>query len=1073
MNTPSDDKYKIFDEIFENFVKDVENKFTVNWNLLFFNRLKNKVLVNEDEKCIFKFLKYFNIWNVASDKGKIAFYGDFIHSEKDFHGIGKKKKFTTDRNEILIGSGEDIFNTEKTETIGLIFRTNKVFDEVYEFSFNSELITSSEYHTHIEENNNYVYDSNLREYLEKDDSLKPKFIAWLNALKSCYTLEENEDNNVTHFFFLVGPVFFGSIEEEKLQPYVVTANIGIECDMKNTEQKKEIQIFLKQLKIFINKLTFFVILRIKEENTIQIAVRASLAQVMARNLSHNIGSHVLVKVVNLIKNTLFYNLQIYNHEYCQCLAGQNKEKNSQNFDELIQAVSNVFNEVSITLNNFNASTVNGLNDKISIALSELKSNKFHGLEDIITLINYIKVRFDYIGDITTGTPVMETSATLGDIMDGFLKNRLLVDTISGIENFYYKFEYDDDSKNKIFAIPGDVLGNHAFYTILENLIRNLVKHGSVATTKTSPVIIQLKVEDIPECQDGECKEDDVNEMLAVSIIIKNNITGNTKIKKNNQGDDEDTDIWVEDKEEGTKEINNIDWLVHKQNRQINKSVIDRKSNTLRQRGWGLLEMEASATYLRKIPMEEIEHEEYTVPLYKNEKREEHEILTETDSYFIKEIKNEKRLGIFRAYKRQENEKNYLAYRFFAYKPREVLIVGDDKDIFGNGVSSTHEEKKKELLKHGIKIISSKDFLNENEINNENHEVKPLPLKKIYPHRLVVNYTDLDLSNNPALSRRIVVPKSGVDGVEKITKTEWKDIIYDCWIMFVEESKKIGVDDEGPKETDKKYLKYYEGCSSSHNELAYWTIKNNKYKVVERSSTTPWNVKEGGDFGRKAEKEIFLNIIRGLNCCVRIKVIDERIQSHAIGEQYKAKWNKAEIKLGNPEHIDYYTLYQFNNIFVPVTKEYKLQEYKCSSSVKAQSVYHSELKINLNEQNFDNNYSDIIKYINEDIKNTDFVVIHLSILEKMIKSYKGAHYDDTDKKGVENFIRDIVFKEVAITDKQDYYDRIVVISGRGKPNNLPDNIRYLNFSVVQQYMTDRQHKFPLTEAIYSARKLTSK
>ena len=56
-------------------------------------------------------------------------------------------------------------------------------------------------------------------------------------------------------------------------------------------------------------------------------------------------------------------------------------------------------------------------------------------------------------------------------------------------------------------------------------------------------------------------------------------------------------------------------------------------------------------------------------------------------------------------------------------------------------------------------------------------------------------------------------------------------------------------------------------------------------------------------------------------------------------------------------------------------------------------------------------------------------------------------------------------------KASLIDRIIVTSGRGKPHNLPEKLRYLNFSIVSQYMIENRYKYLLTQAVTSARRIT--
>jgi hypothetical protein len=772
------------------------------------------------------------------------------------------------------------------------------------------------------------------------------------------------------------------------------------------------------------------------------AVRTSLAQVMARNLSHNIGSHVLTKVVGMILELLYNPAYAYKKQCCYDLA----KSPEIDKDCLIQEI--------LKLGTSNCECMENFKDVTNKLYGILEKN-FVGGKMLKNLLDYIRVRMDYIADITTSTPVMENTKSLKEIIDGFCENQLLTNTISGIDNFNYQITYSEDDGKKQLSIPNGILGNHAFYTIIENLIRNLAKHGKV--TKGETVEFQITVDNIPE----RLNVNDYNEMYAVSIIVKNDIRNETKSKVCIKKDE--NEIWVDAADNDLKNsvTDKIDWLIYKLNSQINRSVIDYKTNTLRQGGWGLLEMEASAAYLRKIPMEDIEEDQYEIScdlIKKNAETNEYG-LSDDDTYYSKDNK----LNIFKAYKVQEEEKNYLAYRFFVYKPREVLIIGKDEDIFENYDGAACCDKKdtekcycrtkKEWLKEGIKIIEQ---IKEGEV---------------YPHKLVVDKNNSINKNNAAcFSTRVLK-----DGNYKIdSRDDAATIIFSCWQKFILEKKGLIPANHSEYYTLTNRTEYSKDVladrytpPSDHGQK--YNVGEHKFEEIKMSSTESYFIDcyvPGIDV--KPKIELSRNV---LSRSLKIKIIDERIQHHALNMKYENK----------EEKIDYYSIYRKTNIFVPVNQQYIFQDEREREPWMSGDCPKEE-SFDLNAQNFNepvkyeeenNSYKKIIEYINK--TEMDFCVIHLGIIEKMIASYHNDSsieskipYDKEKPKCIENFIKNEVIKN----NKNIVYDKIVIISGRGKPHNIPDNIRFLNYSIAEQYLIDRRNKFAFTEAICSARKFKS-
>ncbi|MBK7566208.1 MAG: hypothetical protein IPI31_00120 [Bacteroidetes bacterium] len=375
------------------------------------------------------------------------------------------------------------------------------------------------------------------------------------------------------------------------------------------------------------------ILEKHRKETEQQATRAAISQVMARNMSHNIGSHVLNRLTD--------------GDYLMKLkVGKFKSYQPQ--------------------------------PSITIEYKDLKP-----FQQIAIYNNYVKCRMDYLSDITFGTPLMHThKKAFNEIYRDFDRVRLLLEFISGLSEFKYEIKFTkQNSKGEIvpltvnddltLALPNDVLGCQAFYNILENIIRNTAKHNQ-RKRKTTVFTINFKEINLSSA--------DVNLNEAKSIFYEVEVYDDIEIKGNkrfvSKEDEEQKTIYCKKVEANKrKSISNIDWLIYCQNEKINLSVL-KDNNQLRNSSLGLLEMEASAAYLRKLDIIQIEADEYEV------------------NHDEKIFNSNNNLNILKAFSKD----GCLAYRFFISKPTEFLFVGE----FGINETET-------LAKEGIWVMTEKQF----------------------------------------------------------------------------------------------------------------------------------------------------------------------------------------------------------------------------------------------------------------------------------------------------------------------------------------------------------------------------
>ncbi len=317
------------------------------------------------------------------------------------------------------------------------------------------------------------------------------------------------------------------------------------------------------------------------------------------------------------------------------------------------------------------------------------SNHYNDIPDDQILYKYIQDRMDYIAQITTEFPAWSYPVWfVRDLMRNFYMQHHLLNFIArseGLSAYHYQeekikqneiiikikragkqdFIIAPDTKNTSFeddiaiAIPGGVVGNQAFYTILENIIRNSAKHnwaGQSQAEKEALKNLEITIE-----------IDDKSERDFVIFRIWDNIT--------NIFDDEpitEDDIRLKrlPLEGGNEKLISEDatpcYLHWSMNSKLSKSFIDQSTGQLIKANWGLAEMKISAGFLNKKDTSIIGSNEIQDILF--------------------DYSDQGYSGIIRAVPvREKIEKNgtkkgeayryHLGYEFAIPKPKEVLIHG--------------------------------------------------------------------------------------------------------------------------------------------------------------------------------------------------------------------------------------------------------------------------------------------------------------------------------------------------------------------------------------------------------------
>jgi hypothetical protein len=746
------------------------------------------------------------------------------------------------------------------------------------------------------------------------------------------------------------------------------------------------------------------LVNILQSETAKQAIKSAISQVMARNSSHNIGSHVMNKLIN---GKILKQLNLV-----ELYSKKNKDQKF-NYHSLIEIES----------------------------LGE-EAESYHQLA---IFNNYVKCRMDYLSDITFGTPLMQTTKKVYDLFEELDKVRLLLENISGLTEFHYKIKFTfnggDIDKNLSLALPNDILGCQALYNIIENVIRNTAKHSknkekAVDDNGKKMIIFTINIKeiekDIPaEVQCAECYEVEIFDNVPVESGDKEFKTDDEIIELKNYVEDYSRD---NDKKFSEKTpVSNIDYLVYSQNKKLNESILQ-DNNSLRASGLGLIEIEASASYLRKLDISNIESDAYNIDY--------------NDAIFNKASNN---LNIVKAFSKEtevnEVKVHSLGYRFFMLRPAEVLVVTD---------SELKNVNTNDWLKLGVKIIGINDFRTSLEGG-----------KVVYNHQFLV-YDDDRVKEIIELIEKKVIGGKEYDLFKYKTSLPLRYFKYNLKELFnVEtfpEMEKI-LWTHRIKEVAEKTT--YKVKNATIDTIEYTSIvlldhvdEDNENTVNSKSAKDKIIENKGQYYiealSSKAQTKLpdFYKLgIGKLDKPLKnyLKEIDDsRVE-------YSAQENKIiESALSKILVIDERIQAACKEKFIGITFDYL---YDAAKIIVPPLINvpdkNKESIIDLADSNFDEQLKLKIKtYIETQISTgCNFALIHYSILERIFEKV-----GDDKEKAINDYL------DILSTQKID----IVVTSGRGIPQGLTKSVRYVNLSPVIMSLVDIRSKFLIHNILHSTR-----
>lgn len=680
----------------------------------------------------------------------------------------------------------------------------------------------------------------------------------------------------------------------------------------------------------------------KKHEIIKHGTRAAVAAIMGRNMSHNIGSHVLSYWIGRLPN----------------------------IEEVFTVDDDTKNEL-------------------------INRSRF--------LFTYLRTRMDFIAEISTTNPSWSSSMMFcEDVLYPFFLQKALLNYIamsegihfedcekldckeqdkaghfgivinvykvsrsgavqifgwrfnsgnSAVKSCHSKIEYYNannwteytygstilKTKDDIcVAIPHGVIGVHAVYSILENFIRNSAKHGAKEISSSN---FEINI----------TMDDSYDDLIRCQISDNVGNCNKVNIKKIKDGLSEDLVSF---------------------------------NGTINPGNWGIKEKRISACFLRMGSPTDIDRKDSFPPRWSGEAAKK-TFLTPACNGCKKKVCS--------------STVPNINYEFYLLKPKECLVVFPDSSKMTKG-----KEKVKGLDNIGISEILVKDF--EDIIN------------KGIPHRFLVFVDVPDETKNEYKIYEEFLPLREIS----INTKRYSEIISDknpvyCFYKtyFSEKYKGLFTMTYGqPKPRTK--LKFTD-------EHVIYNEKNSWQYVVN-------------EILYDSHSENFCNIL-----CQRNKPLFYQGVSGA--EPTKRLLENFELLDNDKLKIKTFELAESALTKVLIADERIWS--KNTSSEKRQRMEFTKIQlVEVKDKTVK------IESINEKFEQfkPDFFIIHQGLLDKMVQS---------DRKR---------FDEITADKKA----HVVITSGRGLPNKLKDNARFLEISALEKFL-DEKDKLALVQVLYSLRR----
>lgn len=769
-----------------------------------------------------------------------------------------------------------------------------------------------------------------------------------------------------------------------------------------------------------------------QHNLIKYSTRSAVAAIMSRNGSHNIGSHILSAV------------------------GQD------------------------------------INDVIDDQL----------------LFYYIQHRMDYVAQITTELPKWSYPVPfVHDLMRRFYIQKHLLNHIAsseGLKAYEFKERETNDIKDKLVinirskeekatqyiispqsiyeketvmqptlvAIPGGIVGQQAFYTILENIIRNSAKHSWANLSEQEKkqcknLVITIEYEDDPSKAYVKFKIwDNISENFPLDNFSDKEIIANDLLPVPIVESNDNVLYQVEQENFKFKNLP----LHMRQNIFLTRSFVDSQDGRLRNENWGLAEMKISVGYLN---MEDVDS-----------------IGKEGKGVLFKEVKNNEYQGLIRAcgvkVLEDNGEQFHLGYEFAIPKPKEVLIIGYKSEkldeLKARKKSVYFKKDRPDKLDYEFVIICDEKILNEEDIL----------INEIYPFRLfLLSDDDNDFDFN---GRVMKLNKEYFETLIKNANSEQRIKGLDSWDFFKIDIYKHWIKKFSPNKNFP--LSIYVSLDASENSGLRLSEEYEEWKEILKDQEL-----EKKKHILKTEEEIetlpFIFRSKGMNGEDRNLNNGDRFSLNKIKDVVRQERDHTDIVyerhcIPSPAHKKIYMeSLSGSQVYINILEMLKENSY-FSLKLQLQLVENALLKILIIDERladyfykkgselrdrflaarlyplyefiYENKAKPIISYDKKNCKHwrgkvpcIDFsklkkdeylvLIIHQTILDEFFEN---------DVKQMEKFIKNI----------KDKIRLVVVTSGRGNPDKLPKNAKFLPFSNLDSFlMKDNHEKYLLFQILF--------
>ena len=272
------------------------------------------------------------------------------------------------------------------------------------------------------------------------------------------------------------------------------------------------------------------------------ALRNAMSAIMGRNMSHNIGSHVLARYSGQITNDL-------------AMAPPNGSDHRAEFLRYLQRRMDFIAEVATTDRSMWSQPL-GLRQVLDRLHLGKQKTLINGTENPLLqnaspiLLTYVSGKFHGSGPVTATVEITAPS--------------------------------DAPASEWYFDCPGGEVGAHALYVILENVIRNSARHSSEALLDCITMRVTVEAAD----SSSSTPDSDAEAYWKITIVDPRSKEPSAQISEQVPGE--------------TNAVEKIHTLLF-----TNRALLD-SSGGLDRHNWGIREIQICATYLRGLQLSDLE-----------------------------------------------------------------------------------------------------------------------------------------------------------------------------------------------------------------------------------------------------------------------------------------------------------------------------------------------------------------------------------------------------------------------------------------------------------------------------------